>query len=84
MQWQIAVRGLRRTYFDLARSLIDDCHNTCRWQAMIVIGEYIETDPARVWPIVEHYGQSDDEDMRAAVATVLLEHALGYHRRQHE
>ena len=66
-------------YLCLARRLIMDSDNDCRWQAMIVVGEYIDCDPEAVWEVVLEHGESPDEDMRAAVATVLLEHLLDSH-----
>ena len=66
-------------YLDLARTLIGDSDNDCRWQAAIVVGESIETEPEKVWEVVCEYGTSTDEDMRVAVATVLLEHLLEHH-----
>jgi uncharacterized DUF497 family protein len=50
-----------------------------RWQAIIAIAEYIETDPEEVWPFVARWGTSTQEDLRVAIATCLLEHMLGYH-----
>lgn len=76
MQNQICRRRLMKGYLDLAASLIPDTDNTCRWQAMIVVGEYIKSQPERVWRIVEAYGAHRSADMRAAVATVLLEHLI--------
>ena len=56
--------------------LLNDADNDCRWQALIVIGEHIESNPEDVWNITLEYGNSTDEDMRDGVATVLLEHLL--------
>jgi hypothetical protein len=67
---------VRKAYFSMARRLIEDANNNCRWQAMIVIGYFIDDHPEDVWEVVERYGQHEDEDMRIAVATVLLEHLL--------
>ena len=50
-----------------------------RWQALIAIGEYAQSDPAAIWPFALKWGSHEDEDLRAAVATVLLEHFLEYH-----
>ena len=76
-------RGRRSTeYMRLARRMIDDSDNDCRWQALIVTGEFIETHPDDIWQVVEQYGQHEDEDMRAGVATVLLEDLLEHHRRR--
>jgi len=62
--------------------MIDDSNNTCRWQALIVVGEFIKTHPDDVWPVIEQYGQHKDKDMRTGVACVLLEHLLEHHRRR--
>jgi hypothetical protein len=66
-------------FLSLARRLVRDADNDCRWQALIVVGESVESDPEAVWQVVCEHGASEDEDMRAGVATVLLEHLLGQH-----
>jgi len=48
-----------------------------RWQRIVDIGQYIESDPESVWEFVSRWGQHHDEDLRMAVATCLLEHLLG-------
>jgi hypothetical protein len=50
-----------------------------RWQAIIAVGEYIESDPEAVWSFIRRWGGHPQEDLRAAVATCLLEHLLEYH-----
>lgn len=67
-------------YFNIAKRLIDDPDPTTkvRWQALIAIGNYIETYPEKVWKIITKYGCSAKSDMRTGVATVLLEHLLDY------
>ncbi|HEU5255120.1 MAG TPA: hypothetical protein VFU28_03970 [Vicinamibacterales bacterium] len=50
-----------------------------RWQAMIAVGDFVETEPDAVWSFVQRWGTSPDEDLRSAVATVLLEHLLEHH-----
>jgi hypothetical protein len=47
-----------------------------RWQAIIRIGEFLESDPKRIWAFVVKWGAYDDEDLRTAIATCLLEHLL--------
>ena len=79
MRLRIYSAELLTDYFDIARQLVEDQNNTCRWQSIIVIGEFIESDPESVWEVASHYGVSDDEEMRTAVATVLLEHLLEYY-----
>ena len=56
--------------------MLRDSDGNCRWQAAIVIGESIEADPDAVWRIVLEHGDSQDQDMRSAMACVLLEHLL--------
>ena len=53
--------------------------NDPRWQAIIEVGEYVETDPEPVWGFVARWGRSHDADLRAAIATCLLEHLLEHH-----
>lgn len=50
-----------------------------RWQAIIAIADYIPTDPEAVWDFIHVWGCHAQEDLRAAVATCLLEHLLGEH-----
>ena len=66
-------------FFAAARPLIDDPDNDCRWQAIIVVGESVEENPEDVWRVICEFGVSEDEDMRVAVATVLLEHLLEHY-----
>ena len=50
-----------------------------RWQAIIKVGEYIETNPASVWRFILKWGSHTQDDLRMAIATILLEHLLEYH-----
>ena len=76
---QIERSGLRTSYFSLAEPLTLDPDSTCRWQATIVIGEFIETQPDKVWRVARELGQSPKPDIRVAASTVLLEHLLQYY-----
>jgi len=78
---QIEMKGLRQSYFDLVRGHIQERDSTCRWQATIVIGEFIEKDPEQVWPIALELAKSANPDIRMASTRVLLEHLLEYHPR---
>ena len=71
---RIAQLGLQPKYLRVARRMIADQDNDCRWQALIVVGEFIRSEPEAVWRVVRQYGSSMDQDMRTGVATVLLEH----------
>jgi hypothetical protein len=55
---------------------LPDPDNDIRWQAAVVIGEFIDSEPDRVWEIIVAHSDSADADLRTAVATVLLEHLL--------
>jgi hypothetical protein len=50
-----------------------------RWQAIISVGEYVETNPEEVWQFAARWGTEGDDDLRMAVATCLVEHLLEYH-----
>jgi hypothetical protein len=50
-----------------------------RWQAIIDVGNYIESDPEPLWAFIARWGTHEDEDLRAAIATCLLEHLLDAH-----
>jgi len=50
-----------------------------RWQAMIAVGHFVEIEPEAVWSFARRWGTSPDDDLRMAVATLLLEHLLEYH-----
>ena len=67
------------SFFDLAVANIASTDNDCRWQSLIVLGEFLDAKPEEIWKIILEYGSSDDEDMRTAIATVLLEHYFEHH-----
>lgn len=50
-----------------------------RWQCIIAIGQYIETEPQAIWEFIRTWGSFPHEDLRTAIATCLLEHLLEYH-----
>ena len=50
-----------------------------RWQAIIAVGEFIETEPEAVWSFILRWGSDANEDLRTAIATCLLEHLLEHH-----
>lgn len=57
----------------------EDQEKDPRWQAIIDVAEYIESDCDAVWEFAARWGCQGDEDLRAAVATCLLEHLLECH-----
>lgn len=64
------------SYLQIAKKLIKDSDNDCRWQAIIVVGEFLKNSPQEVWKVICQFGVSEDDDMRTAIATILLEHLL--------
>ena len=50
-----------------------------RWQVLIEVADFVKTHPDEIWPFVRRWGSSPDEDIRAAIATCLLEHLLEHH-----
>lgn len=50
-----------------------------RWQAIIGIGEFIESEPEAVWGFICRWGGHAQKDLRNAIATCLLEHLLEHH-----
>jgi hypothetical protein len=50
-----------------------------RWQAIIRIGDFVEEEPEAIWPFVLKWGSHEDEDVQAAIATLLLERLLEHH-----
>ena len=50
-----------------------------RWQAIILVGDFIESDPLPVWEFAAKWGRHPSKDLRMAIATCLLEHLLEYH-----
>lgn len=71
---EIAKNGLTDEIFELALNQISDSDNECRWQAIIIIGEFLKSKQAEIWKVIMTYGSSTDDDMRMAIACILLEH----------
>ena len=74
---QIVEAGdLSNRWLTIATSHLFDNNADCRWQAFIIVGSYIQTEPDYVWSIVRLLGHCPDKDVQAATATVLMEHLL--------
>ena len=50
-----------------------------RWQAIIRVGEFVESDPEPLWTFALKWGKHPQADVRMAIATCLLEHLLERH-----
>jgi hypothetical protein len=70
---------LNNEYMELATSLLSSDDNECRWQAAIVIAEFIDSSPDKVWDIIVRHADRDDPDLRTAVGTVLLDPLIQRH-----
>jgi hypothetical protein len=52
-----------------------------RWQAIIGVGDFVETNPDEVWQFARRWAGYPQEDVRDAIACCLLEHLLEHHFR---
>jgi len=73
-----------RTAIERANSLFPgtpapDGENDPRWEAIMAVGDYIESNPEEVWQFVTRWGAHEQEDLRSAIGCCLLEHLLEYH-----
>jgi hypothetical protein len=50
-----------------------------RWQAIMSIEDFVETEPEAILPFVLKWGCHEQEDLRTAVAVLLVEHLLEFH-----
>lgn len=50
-----------------------------RWQAIMEIGSFIDSERETVWAFTEKWACHEDDDLQAAIATCLLEHILDAH-----
>jgi hypothetical protein len=50
-----------------------------RWQAIIGVSEFVESDPVPVWEFTHRWAANADEDLQTALATCLLEHLFEHH-----
>jgi hypothetical protein len=50
-----------------------------RWQAIIAVAEFVETDPEACVVVRASLGSHADEDLQTAIGTCVLEHLLQHH-----
>ena len=50
-----------------------------RWQAIIQLHSFTQTDPEAMWAFARRWGEFPDEDLRTAIAVCVLEHLLEHH-----
>ena len=80
IQKQVTAGEPLQEYIPILRSLVADPDHSCRWQSQIQLSEVIWSgDPDIAWEVVVEHADSEDEDLRAAIACVLLEDLLDEH-----
>ena len=71
------------TAIDVAERILPgvagDGPNDPRWQAIISIADYLESQPEPIWQFITRWAPYPDDDLRDAIATCLLEHVLDRH-----
>jgi hypothetical protein len=50
-----------------------------RWQAIMLIEVFVEDQPEAILPFVLKWGVHEAEDLRSAIACLLLENLLKFH-----
>jgi hypothetical protein len=50
-----------------------------RWQCIGAIRKFVESAPDPVWEFIKRWGIHEDDDLRMAISTCLLEHLLAFH-----
>jgi hypothetical protein len=50
-----------------------------RWQAIMLIEDFVEAEPEAILSFVLKWGRHEQEDLRSAIACLLVEHLLEYH-----
>ena len=69
----------RRFIFDIADVLIPDISERVRWGTLTLLGDYAESNPAQLWPVVVKWNTPRSRDIRAGIACCILEHILSHH-----
>ena len=49
------------------------------WKAAVRLGEFVEIAPNEVWSLVTKWADSENDEVRMALATCVLEHLLEHH-----
>ncbi len=75
----VGVDRNRPFLLDIIDELIPDRSHYVRWQSFIMLGDFIESHPEQVWPLVSKWGSDKNRDIRIGVACCILEHLLGCH-----
>lgn len=77
LRWGTGYPGNRGFIFELCDKLISD--PSVRWTALSTLGDYAESHPKELWPLVLKWGSARSKDIRNAVHFCVVEHILEYH-----
>lgn len=72
-------RAIRKAEAVLPSAPAAEGKRDVRRQVIITVGEFVESEPEAVWEFAARWGKNADKDLRAAVATCLLEHLPEHH-----
>lgn len=72
-------KAIRRAERILPGKPAPEGENDPRWQAIMRIEDFVETQPEAVWAFARRWGKHANPDLRSAIAVLLLEHLLEYH-----
>ncbi|HET8923265.1 MAG TPA: hypothetical protein VFN26_09755 [Candidatus Acidoferrum sp.] len=72
-------KAIRRAERILPGKPAPEGENDPRWQAIIRIEDFVETQPEAVWAFARRWGKHSNPDLRSAIAVLLVEHLLEYH-----
>jgi hypothetical protein len=74
-----AAEVIRQAELVLPGSKAPDAVVNPRWQAIIAVADYVASEPEAVWKFVCRWAEYDDDDLKMALGTCLLEHLLEHH-----
>lgn len=77
--WETVEAAIRAANAILPGLPAPDGEEDSRWQALLAIAAFAETDPDPIWAFVAHWGQHECDDLRMGISTCLLEHLLEHH-----
>lgn len=59
--------------------LIPDRSQYVRWQSLLLLGYFVESNPELIWSQVLKWACVKNEDIRSGIACCVLEHILQHH-----
>lgn len=73
------LQAIKRAEWTLPGKAAPDGRIDPRWQAILCVAEHIQEHPEEVWRFARRWGAHASADLRAAIATLLVEHLLEVH-----